>query len=138
MKRAVLDANVWVSAALRAGSAPADIVALIRAGHLQSILSVALIDQVLRALRRLHHTEHQIADADAEMRLQSTLVVPDFTLAVVTAKEPDDRVLQVAVAGKADVIVTGDRRHLPPLGSYAGIPILTPADFLTGHLAGTA
>ncbi len=48
-------------------------------------------------------------------------------------KESDNRVLEVAVAGEADVIVTGDRRHLLALGSYVGIPILTPTDFLAAY-----
>jgi predicted nucleic acid-binding protein len=39
-------------------------------------------------------------------------------------------VLECAVAGEADVIVTGDRKHLLPPGSYAGIPILSPREFL--------
>jgi len=32
--------------------------------------------------------------------------------------------------GHADIIVTGDRKHLLPLGSYAGIPIVSPREFL--------
>ncbi len=34
------------------------------------------------------------------------------------------------VVGDATHIVTGDRRHLLPLGSYQGISIVTAADFL--------
>jgi predicted nucleic acid-binding protein len=41
-----------------------------------------------------------------------------------------NRVLECALAAQATVIVTGDRRHLLPLGSYEGIDILTPAHFL--------
>ena len=67
------------------------------------------------------------------MRTLSELIAPTFTLSIITAKDSDNRVLEVAVAGMADVIVTGDRRHLLPLGSYAGIPILTPADFLATY-----
>jgi predicted nucleic acid-binding protein len=72
-----------------------------------------------------------VVDAEQEMRALSQLVLPRVRLAVVTAKESDNRVLECAVEGQADVIVTGDRKHLLPLGSYAGIPIITPRDFLT-------
>jgi predicted nucleic acid-binding protein len=41
----------------------------------------------------------------------------------------DDRVLAAAVAGKADMIVSGDD-DLLWLGSYDGIRILTPAEAL--------
>jgi uncharacterized protein len=42
----------------------------------------------------------------------------------------DDKVLECAVMAGATHIVTGDRRHLLPLGTFQGIPILTAADFL--------
>ena len=64
------------------------------------------------------------------MRGVSILVKPTFTLAVIAAKESDNRILECAVAGRTDVIVTGDRKHLLPLGSYEGIQIVSPADFL--------
>ena len=43
----------------------------------------------------------------------------------VVADDPDDnRVLECAVAGRADCIVSGDR-HLLRLGAFEGTPILT-------------
>ena len=41
----------------------------------------------------------------------------------------DNRILECAVAAEAEVIVSGDS-HLLRLGSFNGIPIQTPADFL--------
>lgn len=37
----------------------------------------------------------------------------------------DDHVIAAAVTGQADLIASGDKRDLLPLGSYAGIPIVT-------------
>ena len=54
---------------------------------------------------------------------------PDFRLAAVPGDEDDNRVLECAVAGKADFIVSGDK-HLLRLGSYEGIAILTVRQFL--------
>ena len=45
--------------------------------------------------------------------------------------EPDNRILECAVAGKADVVVTGDQAMLR-LGSYRRIRILSLKDFLAG------
>jgi predicted nucleic acid-binding protein len=46
--------------------------------------------------------------------------------------DPDDnRVLECAVAGRADYIVSGDR-HLLNLKQHAGIAILTAREFLDG------
>ncbi len=53
------------------------------------------------------------------------------TLEVVNTAHDDDKVLECAVVGGATHIVTGDRRHLLPLGSYQGISIITAADLLS-------
>jgi putative PIN family toxin of toxin-antitoxin system len=41
-----------------------------------------------------------------------------------------DKYLALAAAGGANVIVSGDLRHLPSMHPWRGIPILSPADFL--------
>lgn len=43
----------------------------------------------------------------------------------------DDIFLSLALDGRADFIVTGDKKHLLPLNPFEGIPILSPADFLS-------
>jgi hypothetical protein len=59
--------------------------------------------------------------------IASHLVRPTFTLDVV--RDPDDnRVLEAAIAGEADVIVTGDA-DLLDLQAVEGVRLLTPADF---------
>lgn len=57
------------------------------------------------------------------------LVVLDADDAIRFMREVFDY-LACAVAGKADYLVTGDKKHLLPLGSFCGIPIVTPAAFL--------
>lgn len=42
----------------------------------------------------------------------------------------DDRILAAAIAGGADLLISGDRRHLLPLGEVAGMPIVRPQDLL--------
>lgn len=42
----------------------------------------------------------------------------------------DDIFLALAIDGRADYIVSGDKKHLLPLNPYEGIPILAPAEFL--------
>jgi len=48
----------------------------------------------------------------------------------VVVTDPDDKIVECAVVGGATHIVTGDRRHLLRMGSYQGIAIISPADFL--------
>jgi predicted nucleic acid-binding protein len=57
--------------------------------------------------------------------------IGDNTLTGVVADPDDHKVLECAVVGGATHLVTGDRRHLLPLGSYQGIAIVSAADLLT-------
>ncbi len=57
----------------------------------------------------------------------AVLIDPERTITVVS-DPPDSRVLEAAVAGTADYIVSGDK-HLLALGVFEGIPILAPATF---------
>lgn len=49
---------------------------------------------------------------------------------VVLNDPDDDHVLACALTAKADLIVSGDRKHLLPLGSYQGINIVNAAEAL--------
>jgi len=57
------------------------------------------------------------------------IVRPAISLHVIEDDPDDDRVLECAIQGRADFIVTGDR-HLLKLNTYKGIPILTVRQFL--------
>jgi uncharacterized protein len=130
--RVVFDANVWVSAAFRPGSVPDRAIEAARRGEVRSVISESIIKQVLVALAgpKIRGSKSVIERSEREMRALSDLVVPTTVLTVITAKDSDNRILECAVDGRADLIVTGDRKHLLPLGAYAGIPIVTPADFV--------
>jgi uncharacterized protein len=56
-------------------------------------------------------------------------VKPHITLEVVTEDPDDNRVLQCAVAGRADYIVSADK-HLLKLKAHSGVLILTARKFL--------
>lgn len=47
------------------------------------------------------------------------------TMPRVAANDADDDHVIVAVAAHAELIVTGDRKHLLPIGSHQGIAIIT-------------
>jgi predicted nucleic acid-binding protein len=48
----------------------------------------------------------------------------------VPADPDDDKILECAAIGNATHIVSGDKRHLLPLGQFQGISIVNPADFI--------
>jgi uncharacterized protein len=49
---------------------------------------------------------------------------------VVPTDPDDDHVIAAALAGTADLIASGDKRALLPMGAYAGIPIVSAREAL--------
>ena len=78
---------------------------------------------------------HQWSDDQIERFVQflstAALLTPGrHTVQVITAEPTDDKILACAAEGQVDYIVASDGKHLLPLGSYAGIPIVRPRQFL--------
>ncbi|RLE06552.1 hypothetical protein DRZ78_04515, partial [Candidatus Aerophobetes bacterium] len=57
-------------------------------------------------------------------------VQPKTKISAIKQKEDDNRILECGVEGKAQYIISGDKRHLLPLKEYQGIKIISPAQFL--------
>lgn len=100
------------------------------AGGFVLVTSPTLMDELDEKLR----IKFELSSADAELirnRLESTaeVVSTQPSLSVILDDPDDDRVLECAVAGRADIIVSGDR-HLKELGTYDEIRILTVRQFI--------
>lgn len=130
----MIDTNVIVSALLSASGPPAEVLNAARVGTFSWITSQHLNIEAENVLSRSHIRRHMtlsdraVADFFADVRVVAIIVEPTHRLDV--SRDPDDnRVLEAAVAGEADYIVTGDR-DLLELGSHAGIGVVTPAAFM--------
>lgn len=126
--RAVLDTNVIVSGIGWKG-APAAILDAAGDSQLVLVTSAPLLAELRRVLEypklaKVIRGGAQLADLVAA---SGVVVVPTRTLTVVS-DDDDNRVLEAAIEGAADYIVSGDT-DLLDLGSFRGIPILTPAEF---------
>jgi predicted nucleic acid-binding protein len=55
--------------------------------------------------------------------------VPDRVEAV-SGDPDDDRILAAAVAAGAEILISGDSKHLLPLGQHRGMRIIRPQAFL--------
>jgi len=125
--RAVLDTNVLISALF--GGPPELVYRAALRGRFKLITSPALLAELARALRKKFRLpEADITAYVKQIARRSTVVRPAVKLSVVE-DEPDNRVLECAVAGSVDLIVSGDR-HLLRLETYSGIPIVRPTDFV--------
>jgi putative PIN family toxin of toxin-antitoxin system len=126
--RAVLDTNVIVSG-LGWSGAPAAILDAVSDDRLVLVTSAPLLAELRRVLEyprlaKVIQGGAQLADLVAA---SGVVVVPSRVLTIVR-DDDDNRVLEAAIEGAADYIVSGDA-DLLDLGSFQGIPIITPGEF---------
>jgi putative PIN family toxin of toxin-antitoxin system len=130
--RIVLDTNVFVSAILKVNSLPFLVVRWIdQYGGL--LKSVNTEREVLSVLDRPHIaavTIPSFRDDLAKMLARAELVT--ITELTAACRDPtDDKFLELAVSGRADLIVSGDADFLA-LNPFREIQIVTPAVFVRG------
>lgn len=131
MPRVTADTNIYVSA-LNFGGKPEHLLRLAEAGKIQLVISDDILTELARTLRgkKFAWPEPEIEKALWQISRIAERVQPTQTIDIITAKPSDNRILECAEAGNADCIVTGDTRHILPLGSFRGKPIVKVADFL--------
>jgi uncharacterized protein len=129
----VLDASIFVSAALKADSLPER--ALLRAVDAPNrlILSQEVEDEYREVIFRPKFD--RFASVERRRRILDIVVFAAERIepseSIRECRDPkDDKYLALAVAGRADVVVSGDVRHLLSMNPWRGIPILSPAGFL--------
>lgn len=130
--RAVLDANILVSAALSPTGKCAEL--LRRADQYEPVVSDLILTEAAEALIRPSIVARYGVAADWLARFLAaaadacTTVNPSQAPRAVEADPDDDWVLACAVAARAEYIVTGDR-HLLDLREYRDTRIVSPATF---------
>ena len=127
--RVVLDTNVIIAALVFPGGQGE--LALRRAieGRDTLLLSTAILDELLSVLgRKFSRDAEELAHVAVFLSDLAVRVTPRRRLRAV-ADEPDNRILECALAGRADAIVTGDKALLA-LGEFRGIPLMTLRAYL--------
>lgn len=133
MLKVVLDTNVIVSA-LHFGGKPDKVLSLANEGAIELLISPFILDEVARVLRRqFQWAKPETKDALAAIQEIATLIQPTHRLSIIKEKDSDNRILECAVSGRANFIVSGDTKHILPLKEHEGVKILSPAKFLALH-----
>src|SRR4029077_2924323 len=131
-ERVVIDTNVLISGLFLTTSTPAQAV---EKAATKAQLS-ATIETLRELIERLHspkfdrYVRNERRDALLE-RVASLVEIIEVLQTIRASRDPkDDKFLEAAVNGRADVIVTGDT-DLLDLNPFRGIEVLSPADYLT-------
>jgi uncharacterized protein len=128
--RVVLDTNVLVSAALKRHSTPGVAAHIVELHH-NLLKSPATEQQLFEVIARPHFAAVLPADTRVWLRaLMAAAELVSINERIAECRDPtDDKFLELAINGRAGLIVSGDR-DLLVLDPFRSIPIITPAAFV--------
>lgn len=133
MLRAVLDANVFVSATINPLGRPAKVIAALDSFDL--VVSDAILVEIGRVLsypkiaRRHGWTVEEVRAFLDDLSRLAVHTPARLKLRVIAEDPADDRYLEAAIEGGAGYLVSGDA-HLLKLKEFQGTRIVTPNEFL--------
>jgi putative PIN family toxin of toxin-antitoxin system len=127
--RVVFDSNVLLAALLFPGKRAPAAVENILDGKDDLVLSPPILREILSVLaRKFSRDREELSRVAVVLGEMGEIVDPSRRLKVFR-DEPDNRILECAVEGKAEVIVTGDKAMLA-LVEYKGIRLISLAEYL--------
>lgn len=129
--RLVLDTNILVSALINPNGPSRKLFELWLSNEFILISSDFQIDELSRVLT-YPRLQKYIRAGEAEIivaRIRDLAVIATDLPEINASPDPDDNfILATAVAGNANAVVTGDKKHLLALNAVLEIPIVTVAD----------
>lgn len=135
MLRAVLDANVYVSAYVRPEGPPGQIIErFLRDAAFEIVLSAEIADEILQALSYPKVRKAVRTKVDPELWFEDILVLAqvitgEYRISGVSKDPDDDKYIAAAIEGRAVLVVSGDP-DLLSVGEHQGVRIITPRAFL--------
>ena len=134
MTRAIVGTNILIRALIKPQGTVGPVLTRLRDGDYTLLYAEPLLDELVAKLAlprirdKYHLTDEDVEAVLALILLRGEPVVPQRR--ITACRDPKDNVvLEVAVAGEADYIVTGDN-DLLVLHPFEGVPIVGPAEFL--------
>lgn len=126
--RVVIDTNVLVSALLHERSLPYQLIALWRQGRIALITSAEQLEELRRVTRypKLRARLNPSVAGRLVNELKGAATVIENLPEVSVSRDPWDNYLLATIeAGKAELLITGDKADLLSLDRHAGARIVT-------------
>jgi len=132
--RVVLDTNVLISGIFFSGS-PSKILTHWRKGNFTTVISEPIIFEYTRVAEEISKKFPEVDISEIlELFIMNSEIIDTNNLEITACEDPDDnQFLECAIAGKCDLIVSGDK-HLLKLNPYREVEILKPREFLDNYL----
>ena len=129
--RVVLDTNVIVSALNFPGNERLALELALR-GRFALFLSLFILEEVAGVLTgKLGWDDERMVQAIDTLTNAATVIDPQPLPDEIEGGHADNRLLECVGAAGADFLVTGDRRHLLPIGEHQGTIIVNAPRFLS-------
>ncbi|MDE2755812.1 MAG: putative toxin-antitoxin system toxin component, PIN family [Acidobacteriota bacterium] len=131
--RVVLDTNILIGALITKGTPPDRLYQAWLRNEIELVTSFAQLAELVDVLSRprLHgFLDLNEAAAIVETIATRALVLAELPLVDLSPDPKDNPILATAIAAKADLIVSGDERHVLLLGEVEGIPVVTAREAL--------
>jgi putative PIN family toxin of toxin-antitoxin system len=138
MDRIVLDTNVLVSGSRSRRGASFALLQLIGRQKVRPLLTTALVLEYQAVLNRIEHSSvHGLSMAEVDRFLSglATLAEPVdlyFRWRPQLYDPQDEMVLEAAINGRADALISYNRRHFETAAARFGVKVFIPAEFLKG------
>lgn len=128
--RVTVDTNILVSA-LGWNGAEAAVIDMVLDSKLELCLSAEILSEFYRVVKypKLGFSESEIDGFIGLLLPNIVFVKPSLNINVVVDDPDDNRIIECAIEGKSDYIISGDK-HLLQLAEYEGLKILRAPDFL--------
>lgn len=131
MYTVVLDTNVLLSALLFPAHAPGIVYDRVKQGAIRLYISDFILEEMKRVLVEKFKLDASVVELHLRrLRTVSVVISPRKYLRVIKTRADDNRILECALEARADFLVTGDKKHILPLGKIGDTRILSPAEFL--------
>ena len=133
MRLIVLDTNVIVSAGIKPGSAPANLVMdWVLEGQIQAVTSQGIVEEYRQVARRTKFRRYGFPPFWLEFLIEESLHLPDPTPWAERGPDPKDMPFLALAHVAGAWLVTGNLKHFPET-ARKGVRVLSPAEYLA-HL----
>ena len=128
--RVVLDTNVYISAIISGGMCEK---LLERLSQKEGLIFISpfILNEIQEILtRKFGWNRSMIKTVTEDLNEKTVMIKSGLKVDLIKSKKDDNRILECALAANADFLISGDKKHILPLGKINGVQILSPRKFL--------
>lgn len=128
--KVVFDTNIYISAILFGGN-PRQILELAREKGIELFVSKSILLETAEKLRdKFGWEEYEIEEVIEGISKFAKVVSPKKKVNAIRDDIEDNAILECALEGSVDIIISGDKKHLLSLGKFKNIPIVSAKQLL--------